>query len=110
MKRLAALFVSLVAVLALALSASHFVWGKAHVPVKKAQVCHKGETITVSAEALNGHMGHGDCRLPACDFANIFFTGDSCDSNNPGGNCGLPNARSEACGVTAACPAGPDCF
>lgn len=90
--------------------ASHYVLGKGHVPLHKVQVCHKGETITVSADALKGHLDHGDCQLPACDFANVFHTGDACDSNNPGGQCSVPNARNDACGRTPGCPAGPDCF
>ncbi len=86
--------------------ASHYVWGKGHVPVHKVQVCHKGEVVTVSQNALDAHLDHGDCQLPICDFANVFHTGESCDSNNAGGKCVLPNPRDSAEGITPGCPVG----
>lgn len=87
-----------------AIPVSNVLWGKGHVPANKDQVCHKGEVITVSSNALARHQGHGDCQLPECDFANVFHTGEACSSNNPGGECNLPNPRNEA--STPACPAG----
>lgn len=108
MKR--ALLVLAVAGSLVAIPGSHMLWGKGHVPLHKAQACHKGETITVDAKALPSHQAHGDCQLPQCDFANIFHTGDPCAPNSPGGQCGVPNTRSNACGLTAGCPAGPACF
>ena len=92
----------------LAIPASHLIGGpKGHVPLHKAQVCHKGKVITVSVNALPAHQGrHGDCQLPACDFNNVFHTGEACDSNNPGGECTLPNPRDGADGVTPGCPVG----
>lgn len=83
------------------------VHSKAHVPLKKVQVCHKGEVITVSQNALDAHlMRHDDCQLPACDFANIFSTGDTCTVSNPGAQCDVPNPREDAGGLTPACPEG----
>lgn len=93
-----------------AIPGSHLLWGKGHVPLHKEQACHKGETITVSTNALPSHQAHGDCQLPKCDFANIFHTGDPCTSSPAGGQCAVPNTRTDACGVTPGCPAGPACF
>ena len=99
---------AVVAAFVLAVPVAQFVWGKAHVPTKKVQVCHKGKTITVSQNALTAHVRHGDCQLPACDFNNVFFTGDTCDfDRDPAGLCaGLPNARDSAEGIKDACPLG----
>lgn len=113
MKRAIVLSILFVGALGVAFSVSQFVWGKAHVPVHKAQVCHNGEVLTVGASAVNGHLGHGDCRLPACDFNNVFHTGEDCSSVGPAdsqGRCANLSPRDDACGKTAGCPAGPDCF
>lgn len=105
MKRIVGLLI--VAMAIAAIPASHVVWGKAHVPLGKVQVCHKGKTITVGQAALGGHQVHGDCQLPACDFNNVFHTGDPCSTAGASdGRCAVPNARRDAGGVTAACPAG----
>lgn len=89
----------------LALTASQVVWSKGHVPTGKVQACHKGTTVTVGAAALAAHQGHGDGELPACDFANIFHTGDPCpadaDRNGRVEGSELPNAREDA--ETPAC-------
>ena len=88
-------------------TAGHSLLLKGHVPLGKAQVCHKGEVITVSENALPAHLDeHGDCQLPACDFNNVFHTGEVCESNNPGGQCLLQNPRDDASGVTPGCPPG----
>ncbi len=79
---------------------------KAHVPLGKVQVCHKGQTITVSENALPAHHRHDDCQLPACDFNNVFQTGDACTSNNAGGECTGLATRDDAGGITDACPVG----
>lgn len=89
----------------LALAMNQAVWSKGHVPSGKVQVCHKGTTITVGVAALPGHQGHGDGELPACDFANVFHTGDPCpadaDGNGRVEGDELPNAREDA--ETPAC-------
>ena len=106
-----ALFV-FVAVLLLTVRVPQPVLGKAHVPVKKVQVCHRGETNTVSQNALGSHLGHGDCQLPACDFANIFQTGADCSGVGPAdilGHCTGLAPRDEADG-TPGCPAGGGVF
>ena len=73
---------------------------KGHVPTHKVQACHKGTTITVGEDALAGHQAHGDGQLPACDFNNIFHTGDACpadaDGNGRVEGSELPNPRSDA--------------
>jgi hypothetical protein len=78
---------------------------KGHVPTHKVQACHKGTTITVGEDALAGHQGHGDGQLPACDFNNIFHTGDACPADTDGNGrvegAELPNPRSDA--ETPAC-------
>ena len=107
MKRL--LVLSVVGGFLLVLPPPNLVWGKAHVPLKKIQVCHKGATITLGAPARAGHLRHGDCQLPACDFTkdNIFFTGQDCPSEpGPDGFCLLEEPRDSAEGFTDACPEG----
>ena len=103
------LVLSVAAAVLLALSAYQNVWSKAHVPVKKVQVCHAGtpvETITVSQNALQAHLNHGDCQLPVCDFDNVFQTGNSCNIIDAGGQCGGLVPRDDAGGSTPACPVG----
>jgi len=91
----------------LALPAAQLVYGKAHVPTNKVQVCHKGRTLTVGQDALADHQGHGDGQLPACDFNNVFHTGDACPADaNGDGKADLANPRSDADGRTPGCPAG----
>ena len=114
MKRVLAL--SIVGGLLLALPALQPALGKAHVRLTKLQVCHiledqgstAGVAITVSENSLKGHLGHGDCQLPACDFNNIFRTGDLCnrESEEDGECTGLTNPRDDAGGLTPGCPAG----
>ena len=105
------LLLVVVAAALLAAPVAHYVWAKAHVPTKKVQVCHRGQTITLSANALQAHLGHGDCQLPACDFNNIFQTGDVCSGEaDVDGHCDpLPNPRDEADG-TPGCAAGAGTF
>lgn len=93
----------------LTLSAYQNVWSKAHVPVNKVQVCHDGtpvETITVSQNALQAHLNHGDCQLPVCDFANVVHTANSCNIVGAGGHCGGLAPRVDAGGSTPACSPG----
>lgn len=103
MKRILGVTIAVLAIAAI--PGSHLLWGKGHVPVHKAQVCHRGRVIVVAEAAVQGHQVHGDCQLPACDFNNIFQSGQSCDFEDSGdGTCALPNPRNEA--STPACPAG----
>ena len=103
---------SAAAAVLLALSAYQNVWSKAHVPLHKVQVCHQGdpvEVITVSSNALSAHLGHGDCQVPACDFNNIFQTGDDCSDlggADEAGHCTELGERDSAEGITDACPVG----
>ncbi len=111
MKRLLALFT--VAGFLLAVPASHLIWSKAHVPVGSTQLCEAttGLVIVVTGKtAVNFHRSHGDCELPACDFANIFQVNDDCSQNlaSRKGNsrkCGLINKPDKAKG-TPGCPPG----
>ena len=117
MKRV--LVVSAAAAVLLALSAYQNVWSKGHVPLKKVQVCHQGdpvEVITVSKNALNAHLAHGDFQLPACDFqdapnfSHVFFTGDDCsgvsDTNDDGKADTFPDGKGRVDDDSAGCPAG----
>ena len=105
MKRV--LVLSVAAAVLLAIPASHLVFGKAHVRLGKAQICHKGRVIDVGGGSLSDHVGHGDCQLPACDFNNAFFKGDPCSNEDRGdGKCAVANERLDAGGATPACPAG----
>jgi hypothetical protein len=89
----------------LALPAAQFVSGKGHVPTGKVQVCHKARTLTIGQESLADHQGHGDGQLPACDFNNVFHTGDACPADKDGdGKADLAKPRAEA--HTPGCPAG----
>ena len=99
MNRNKLLLISIAGASLLAISASQMVWSKAHVPAHKVQMCHKGEVIQVGAPALDAHERHGDIQLPACDFANVFLTGQPCDGF-------LNNPRDSAEGLTDACPVG----
>lgn len=76
MKRVFGIFTGVALVGAIAFSPLLF--GKGHVPSHKDQVCHKGETITVSLNAIQGHLKHGDCKLPIDVEGIAFFTGDAC--------------------------------
>lgn len=97
-----------------AYQSTDIVESKGHVSVKKTQVCHDGdpvEVITVSINALDAHLTHGDCRLPTCDFANAFDTEDGCTISNAGGNCiGGLAPRDDACGSTPGCSGQASCF
>ena len=107
MKRLIVLSVLFLAVLAVAFSVSQLVLGKGHVPVNQKQLCHAGQAIQVSAAggAVGTHLGHGDCKLPACDFANNFSGGDVCNNEiSTGRRCVLDFERVQA--ETPACPPG----
>ncbi len=76
MKRL---LVSLAVVGSLAaIPVSNALWGKAHVPVNKEQVCHKGEVVTVSKNAKDSHLNHGDCLIDKANLRPPLFTGDAC--------------------------------
>ncbi len=105
-----AVLLSFVGVFALMLVSSNYALGKAHVRIGKVQVCHTGdviEVITVSVNALPAHLRHGDCQLPACDFNNVFFTGDDCSTVSCANtDCCLTFTRDSAEGITPACPPG----
>lgn len=91
----------------LALPAAQLVSGKGHVPTGKVQVCHKARTLTISQGSLADHQAHGDGQLPACDFNNVFHTGDACPADQDGdGKADLANPRADAGGKTPMCPAG----
>jgi hypothetical protein len=109
MKRLSNLCIG--AAVLVALSGSSLVWGKAHVPLDKVQVCTKnGHVRNVSVKQLERHLKSGGCRLPACDFAQVFVPKDDCSpvaANN--GFCDgvdIPLLES-AIGLTARCTANP---
>ncbi len=104
MKRLITL--SIIGAFLFALPASHVVFGKGHVPSKKAQVCHNGEVLQVGTNGGAAHLKHGDCDLPACDFNNVFHTGGTCLGGPAGGQCNVANPRADAGGITPGCPVG----
>ena len=92
----------------LALPLAQLAWSKAHVPLDRVQVCdaNKSTVKTVKERDLGKRIARGDCRLPACDFANMFQTGDECDPTdvNPAdGFCDLPNMRDSAVDLTPVC-------
>ncbi|MFQ6029230.1 MAG: hypothetical protein ACE5Q6_17265 [Dehalococcoidia bacterium] len=92
---------------------SGVVWGKAHVPANQVQVSHKGKIVKqLPAQALGGHLRHGDIQLPACDFANVFQEGDDSSNVISADFTGVTYsdvgfvARVDAGGLTPACPPG----
>ncbi len=105
MNRNQLLLISIAGACLLAIPATQMVWSKAHVPSDKVQVCHSAVTLVVSSAALGSHLGHGDCRLPACDFSRVFQAGDVCPTDVlMGGFCDLgPDPRDSANGETSAC-------
>ena len=114
MKRLHIFMIFLASIFSLAILGTQAVWSKAHVPLNKVQMCHIAESassdlgvaLSINVNAMPGHMGHGDCRLPACDFNNVFGTGSPCDRPAGGGPCPLAFPRDSAEGITDACPPG----
>lgn len=105
MKKRNKILLSLVAAVSVAgITVTQTVLSKGHVPIAKLQVCHKGTTKTLMPNAFEGHLGHGDCQLPACDFGNVFLAGDSCPTaSDAEGKCILENPRNSAVGLTPAC-------
>lgn len=103
MKRL--MMLSALGAAVLAVPVTNVVWAKAHVPINRVQVCTtQGITKTVSASALGALLKRGACRLPTCDFNNVFQNRDPCPSDGDGdGFCDLENDRDSANGVTPAC-------
>jgi hypothetical protein len=104
-------FLSIVVGALVAIPVAQVVWSKAHVPLNKVQVCHKGEkVISVDQSSLSDHRSHGDFQVPACDFNNVFFTQDDCSFVSDGDGDGFADAglnpRADAGGVTPACPPG----
>ena len=86
--------------------------GKAHVPAGEIQVAHRGVVKQLPAQALSGHLRHGDFQLPACDFNNVFPNkGDASNviSSDISGvtysDMGFV-ARMDTGGITTACPDG----
>lgn len=96
-----------VAVLLLTVRVPQQVLGKGHVPTNRSQICHRDITFVVTQGSVDGHLAHGDCRLPVCDFDNVFTAGADCTGVGPAdgdGNCSnLANPRDSANGLTPAC-------
>ena len=105
MKRFLALTIA--GAVLLAIPASHLAFGKAHVPVLKAQICHNGKKGKfVPVHKLEKYKLRGHCELPACDFANIFPHNADCRGlvdEDGDGRCDLPNDRIDAAG-SPGCP------
>ena len=106
MKR--ALILSIAGAFLLALPVVNSAWAKGHVPTQKVQVCLAGNTITVSKNALEAFLGQGvACQLPACDFNNVFHTGDDCSDVGTADSQGRCNGLKPRNGATTpACPSG----
>ena len=99
------LVLSIVVGVFLALPALNLVWGKAHVPIKKVQVCHMpdADVITVGGSALQAHLKHGDFQVPACSTEIVRFTGADCsdltdeDEDGKADGAGVPVEGSPGC-------------
>ena len=116
-------FLSIVVAVLLAIPAAQKVWGKAHVPLGRAQICTPdGQVKNVSGRKASKAQNQGACRLTACAFNDvdnddnvitqyIFLAGDSCDptDDNGDGFCDATGAPSDipkrlkAINVTPAC-------
>ena len=93
----------------LSFGSAQIAFSKAHVPVRKGQVCLNGRVIQASEAAIEALVERsGACELPACDFANVFMRGgDDCSTaSNSDGTCVLTAPRDDAGGLTPACPVG----
>ena len=101
------LILSAAAAALLTLPLAQLAWSKAHVPLNRVQVCdaRKSEVKTVKEGSLGKRLARGDCRLPTCDFGNVFRTGQSCNPTDADGDgfCDLPNPRNSAVDKTPAC-------
>ena len=107
MKRYLVLLSVAVVMGALTMVTVGIVSGKAHVPIHKVQVCHKGnEVIEVGASALPAHLNHGDVEVPACDLSNIFQKGDDCSGVEDTDGDGQANFTTTTPLATEACPDG----
>ena len=71
------------------------------MPLDRVQVCsadddggkkgdmegmNGGTTKTIRTKDLERRLDRGDCRLPTCDFNNIFQSGDACDRDDDDGD------------------------
>jgi hypothetical protein len=126
----ATLFLSVAAGILLALPASQVAWGKAHVPLDRAQICvplkgddggagQPGKVKTIKLGKLGKELAKGDgrCRLPTCVFPGgdgrqvVFHSGDSCTLGATAGFCITPGSPADleeadfrsAVGERAAC-------
>lgn len=80
-----------VAAVLVALPAAHLAWGKAHVPLDRAQICRAdGKVQNISIGNLQQKLEDGACRLTACVFNEpggrqfVFMPGDACDPTDDG--------------------------
>ncbi len=112
-------FLSIVVAALLAIPAAQQVWGKAHVPLGRAQICTSGgEVRNIAARRLGSRIGQGACRLTACVFNDddtgtqyVFLPGSDCDSTDANGDgfCDATGApgdipkRLKAINATPAC-------
>lgn len=103
---------SLLAVMLVFASSAGVALGKGHVPVGDIQVAHRGVVKQLPAQALDGHLQHGDIQLPACDFNNIFLEDGDASNVVAADFSGVTYSdigfvpRADAGGVTPACPPG----
>ncbi len=107
------LVLSFVGAFLLAFPGAYLVWSKAHVPFDMVQVCNRnGEVKNIKAKKLEKELDKGGCRLPACDFDNVFLAGNACDNTDAAGGadgfCDIPGSppaipSDSAIGVTLAC-------
>ena len=106
------LLFSLILVALLTLLVSGIALAKAHVPAGEVQIAHRGVVKQLPAQALNGHLSHGDIQLPACDFNNVFLEGGDASNVVSADIFGVTYSdkpfqpRVDAGGATPACPAG----
>ncbi len=115
-------FLSIVVAALLAIPAAQKLWGKAHVPQNRVQICTGGGVVqNVSLKRSQNKLNAGACRLTACAFDDVengnmitryvFFPGDPCDSTDADGDnfCDATGApkdipkRLKAINVTPAC-------
>ena len=106
MKRL--IILSFAGVFLMTLSGLDLAWGKGHVPINKTQVCNKNGVVkNIPLRRLADEIEKGGCRLPACDFDNIFGVGTACSNVDVVENAGDGDAYCDTPGSPPNIPSNP---
>jgi len=90
----------------LVLAGTSQLWAKAHVPFGLVQVCsNKGVVKNIRGRRLSRKLDRGACRLPTCDFDNVFQAGMVCDNTDAAENAGAGDGFCDTPGSPPTIPA-----